>query len=83
MASVSKLMMPSVGSFGPTRHYPGVLRAIAQALPLKHFIDLVKAIYLDHEQVWTRPGAIGTVVAWGAVGLVVALRRFRWEPREG
>jgi cell division protein FtsW (lipid II flippase) len=28
-------------------------------------------------------GAIAVVAAWGAAGLIVALRRWRWEPREG
>jgi ABC-2 type transport system permease protein len=35
------------GSFGPTRHYPQVLRAIGDVLPLKYVLDLIKGIYLD------------------------------------
>ena len=27
--------------------------------------------------------AVAAVVVWGLVGLAVAMRRFRWEPREG
>jgi hypothetical protein len=27
--------------------------------------------------------AIAVVALWGAVGVVLALRMFRWEPREG
>ena len=70
------------GSFGPTRHYPGVLRALAKVLPLTYLIDLVDASYLRHRELWTRPLALGVLAAWGAGGLVLALRRFRWEPRE-
>ena len=34
------------GSFGPTRHYPKVLRAIGDVLPLKYLLDLINGIYL-------------------------------------
>jgi len=71
------------GAFGPTRHYPSFLRAIGDALPLKYFIDLMNAIYLHGEALWTKPLALGVLAAWGAAGLVVAVLRFRWEPREG
>jgi hypothetical protein len=27
--------------------------------------------------------AVAAVVVWGLFGLAVAVRRFRWEPREG
>jgi ABC-2 type transport system permease protein len=68
------------GSFGPTRDFPDVLRTIGDVLPLKHFVDLVGAVYLDGEQVWEQGTAIGVVAAWGLAGLAVASMRFRWEP---
>jgi len=71
------------GGFGPTRHYPDVLRAISEVLPLKHLIDAMTGIYLDREPVWEQGWALLVVLAWGAAGALVALRRFRWEPREG
>jgi ABC-2 type transport system permease protein len=70
------------GGFGPTRHYPAVLQAIAEVLPLKHLIDAVTGIYLDREPVWEQGWALLVVVAWGLAGAAVALRKFRWEPRE-
>jgi ABC-2 type transport system permease protein len=70
------------GSFGPTRHYPGFLRAIAAVLPLKYVVELVKAIYLSHQAVWSHPTDLAVIAAWGAAGLVIALRAFRWEPKE-
>ncbi|MGH3102844.1 MAG: ABC transporter permease [Gaiellaceae bacterium] len=84
-AGVNVILLPMAflsGSFGPTREYPGFLRAIADVLPLKYMIDLVGAIYLEGREVWTRPGAVAVVAAWGLAGLAVALRRFDWEPRE-
>ena len=71
------------GSFGPTRHYPAVLRAIAAVLPLKYLLDLIKGIYLHGQQIWDQPGAVAVLAAWGLFGMVVAVRTFRWEPREG
>jgi ABC-2 type transport system permease protein len=71
------------GSFGPTRHYPRALRAIGDVLPLKPLLDLIKAIYLHSQQFWDKPLAIGILAGWGLFGMAVALRTFRWEPREG
>jgi ABC-2 type transport system permease protein len=71
------------GSFGSTRHYPQVLRAIGDVLPLKYFLDAVNRIYLNGHELWTRPRDIAVLAAWGAVGLAIASRKFRWEPREG
>ena len=71
------------GGFGPTAHYPRVLRAIGDVLPLKYFVQLVYAIYLRGHGIWSKPGAIAVLAAWGVAGAAVALRRFRWEPSEG
>ena len=71
------------GSFGPTRHYPAFLRAIGDVLPLKYFVDLVNAIYLHGQAIWTKPLPIGALVVWGAAGLVFSVFKFRWEPRDG
>ena len=71
------------GGFGPTRDYPRILQAIAAVLPLKHLIDAVQGIYLDGEPVWEQRWALLIVLAWGLVGVAIAVRKFRWEPREG
>lgn len=71
------------GSFGPTRNYPEALRAIGDVLPLKYLLDLVNAIYLHGQQLWDKPAAVAVLAGWGAFGIAVALRTFRWEPREG
>jgi ABC-2 type transport system permease protein len=85
-AVVNLILLPMAfltGSFGPTRHFPQVLRAIGDVLPLKYFIQLLNTVYLFHHGIWTRPGAIAALAAWGLGGLLVAARRFRWEPTEG
>jgi ABC-2 type transport system permease protein len=85
-AVVNFILLPMAfltGSFGPTRHYPAFLRAIGDVLPLKYFVDLVNAIYLHNHAFWSKPLAIGVLAAWGAGGLLVAVFKFRWEPRDG
>jgi ABC-2 type transport system permease protein len=85
-AVVNLIVLPMAflsGAFGPTRHYPHVLRAIGDVLPLRYLVELANAVYLHGQSVWSQPGAIGALAAWGAGGLVVAFLWFRWEPREG
>jgi ABC-2 type transport system permease protein len=85
-AVVNVLVLPTAflsGSFGPTRHYPQFLRVIGDVLPLKHLLDVVNAIYLHNREVWDKPGALAVLAAWGIGGILIAQRRFRWEPREG
>jgi ABC-2 type transport system permease protein len=85
-AIVNVIVLPMAflsGSFGPTRHYPQALRAIGAVLPLKPLIDLINAIYLHGQQIWDRPRAVAILIAWGIFGVAVAIRKFRWEPREG
>ena len=85
-AVVNFVLLPMAfltGSFGPTRHYPAVLRAIGDVLPLKYFIELVNAVYLHGESLWSKPWAFAVLGAWGIFGVLFASRRFRWEPTEG
>ena len=85
-AVVNFILLPMAfltGSFGPTRHYPAFLRAIGDVLPLKYFVDLMNAIYLDNRGIWTKPLDLAVLAAWGLAGLVVAVVKFRWEPRGG
>jgi ABC-2 type transport system permease protein len=85
-AVVNVLVLPMAflsGSFGPTRHYPQALRAVGDVLPLKYFLDAINGIYLHGLELWDRPRNIAVLAAWGAAGIAVAIRKFRWEPREG
>jgi len=85
-AIVNFILLPMAflsGAFGPTLHYPAFLRAIGDVLPLKYFINLVNAVYLHGETIWSKPEDLIVIVLWGVAGLLVAVFRFRWEPREG
>jgi ABC-2 type transport system permease protein len=85
-AVVNVIVLPLAflsGGFGPTSRYPQALQDVAEVLPLKHFIDAITGILLDSEPVSDQAGALLVVAAWGIAGLLVAVRYFRWEPREG
>ena len=71
------------GSFFSPDSFPSVLQAIAETLPLKHFIVLVRDIVLEGEEIWAFPRELAVVAAWGIAGTIVAARGFGWEPREG
>jgi ABC-2 type transport system permease protein len=84
-AIVNFVLIPAAfltGSFGPTRHYPAFLRWIGDVLPLKYLVDIVNAVYLHRQAIWSKGLALGVLAAWGATGLIVAALKFRWEPRE-
>jgi ABC-2 type transport system permease protein len=70
------------GSFGDTDGYPEILQRVAEVLPLSHFLELVRATYLDGDALWDLAGQIAAVAAWGILGFVVAATRFRWSPVE-
>jgi ABC-2 type transport system permease protein len=84
-AIVNLILLPMAflsGAFGPTRHYPQVLRAIADVLPLTYLIRLVRGAIVFDRGFWHYPTAIAVLAGWGLVGLVLAIRYFRWEPTE-
>ena len=81
-ALVNAIFIPAIlisGVFYSSDLLPGGIAAIAEALPLKHVIDgmsdaIVTGRGLEHEL-----GALAVVAAWGAAGLVLAIRGFRWQ----
>ena len=82
-AVVNVILLPMAflsGAFGG-RDYPAVLEAIANVLPLRYFIDLVLAVYLEDEGIWGNPAALAVVASWGVAGALVGARYFRWEPQ--
>src|SRR5581483_3387104 len=65
------------GTFFSPAHYPGFLKAIANVLPLTYFTKLTRDVMVRHHHVWAGLGSLAVVAAWGAVGLVAAIRGFR------
>jgi ABC-2 type transport system permease protein len=70
------------GTFFSTGSYPQFLRAIANVLPLTYFTKLTRDVMIRNHHVWSDLSSIGVVALWGVVGLLVAVRVFRWQPRE-
>ena len=71
------------GSFFSPRDFPAFLQAIADVLPLTFLIRLVRDVMLHGESLFSQLDSLLPLLAWGAAGLVFALRNFRWQPREG
>jgi ABC-2 type transport system permease protein len=69
------------GTFGPVSS-DSALGRVAVVFPVRH---LVQAMVHVFDPFAGGTGIIAThtlmMIAWGVVGLVVSLRRFRWEPR--
>ena len=83
-AVVNAIYLPMAfisGVFFSTEEMPAFLQAISEVLPLTYFLELIRASFAPGESF--SPSALAALTVWGLVGLVVALRRFRWEPREG
>lgn len=63
---------------------PGWLRTLGDILPLKPFVQSFQDAFNPAVPApafeW---GKLARVAAWGVVGLLVALRWFRWEPARG
>lgn len=84
-AVVNAIYLPMVfisGVFFSVSALPGFLEAIADVLPLTYLLELVRSVFIDGESLGSSLTAVGVVALWGAAGLAIALRTFRWEPRE-
>jgi ABC-2 type transport system permease protein len=70
------------GVFVPADQLPRELRQVADVLPVKPFVDALFEAFDPHT---TGAGIAGgdlvIVAAWGALGLLLAVRFFVWTPR--
>ena len=62
---------------------PAFLEAISEVLPLTYLLRMIRATFIEGEGLSGSAGSMLVVALWGLAGLAVAIRRFRWEPREG
>jgi ABC-2 type transport system permease protein len=67
------------GIFIPSVRLPSALQEIAEVFPLQHLVAAMNQGFLPGGGgvAW---GDLAIVAAWGAAGLALALRRFRWTP---
>jgi ABC-2 type transport system permease protein len=85
-AVVNAIYLPMAflaGAFFSPHHFPSVLRAIADILPLTYFLRLVRNVMLHGHDIWSQGTNVAVIAAWGILGVIVAVRYFRWEPHEG
>ncbi len=73
------------GIFIPEDQIPAGVLAFADVFPVRHFFEAFFSVY---EPVSSGGGGmewgnLAIVVAWGGVGLLLALRYFRWTPKDG
>lgn len=71
------------GTFFSVETMPGFLQALAEVLPMTYLLRIIRETFIDSGGLGDSLDSIGVLLAWGAVGLALAFRMFRWEPREG
>jgi ABC-2 type transport system permease protein len=84
-AAVNALYLPLTfvsGVFFSVETLPGFLQAIAEISPLTYLLRLIRSTLIDGQGLAASPGEVGVLVVWGLVGIAIAMRVFRWEPRE-
>jgi ABC-2 type transport system permease protein len=68
--------------FFPTDNAPAWVAVVAGVFPVKHFALALEATFNPFVPgSGFRWGHLAVVAVWGAAAAVVAVRRFRWEPR--
>jgi ABC-2 type transport system permease protein len=68
------------GVFFPLEGAPDWVVSIAGIFPLKHIVEAFTACFSPYTQgSGFSAGNLAAIAAWGVLGLVVAVRRFRWE----
>jgi len=72
LSFISGVYIPSVG-------LPSALHHVAQAFPIQHLVAALSHGFLPGASgvAW---GDLAVLAAWGAAGLLLALKRFRWYP---
>jgi ABC-2 type transport system permease protein len=70
------------GIFIPDSEIPSGVLSVADVFPIRHFFEAFFAAWDPNTAgAGFELGDLAIVAAWGAVGLIIALRFFRWEPR--
>jgi ABC-2 type transport system permease protein len=82
---VNALLLPLYflsGVFIPDDQLPSGVIHFADAFPIRHFFEAFFNAYVPGSVSFDW-GNLAAVAAWGAVGLLLAVRHFRWTPRSG
>jgi ABC-2 type transport system permease protein len=73
------------GVFIPEDQIPSGVLSFADAFPVRHFFEAFFDVYEPASAggAGMQWGHLAVVAAWGALGLLLAVRYFRWVPKEG
>lgn len=81
-AVVQLVLFPLVfisGTYMPI--HSGVLNRVSGWLPVRPFNEALLGSFAQHSGIdWKH---LGVLLAWGAAGTLIAVRRFRWDPASG
>ena len=83
-AYVNAVFLPTIfisGVFYNVEDAPTAIRAVADALPLKHLIDGLSGAMVRGETVADHGAALLVLGAWAVVGVLLAVRGLSWEAR--
>ncbi len=83
-AYINAVFLPVIfvsGVFYDAAHAPSFIKGIAEALPLKHLIDGLSGAMVTGVGLSQNIDALGVIVAWGVLGIALAIRGFSWEGR--
>jgi ABC-2 type transport system permease protein len=83
-AYVNAVFLPVIfisGVFYDAENVPGFLRAIAEALPLKHLIDGLSGAMVTGAGLASNAAALLVIGIWTVAGVVLAVRGFSWDAR--
>jgi ABC-2 type transport system permease protein len=84
-AIVNAIYLPMTfvsGVFFSRETMPGFLQAIADVLPLTYLLELLREVFVEGDGLTAEAGSVAVIAVWGALGFGLALRMFKWEPRE-
>jgi ABC-2 type transport system permease protein len=85
-AIVNAILLPLYflsGIFIPEDQLPSGVIAFADIFPVRHFFDAFFDAYVPAGGSAISWDNLAIVALWGVVGLVLAIRFFRWTPRSG
>jgi ABC-2 type transport system permease protein len=68
------------GTFTSTLRLPTWLDKTVSALPIKALTDSLRAGYDPAAHAW-QPGKLAVLAVWTLIGIFLAVRHFRWQPR--
>jgi ABC-2 type transport system permease protein len=60
---------------------PDWLNTVSLLFPVRHFADALHELYASGADAGIPWAEMGVIALWGVIGVVAALRFFRWEPR--